>query len=117
MESLALENAGSGLADDISPRLRNLLSEAGRELVYYEGSLTVPPCSQRVSRVVFLHKFPINDAQLDLIQSYLSKNADGSVVGNYRNTQPIGNRPFFYINNYNYIEGPILSQIPQFDQP
>jgi len=53
IESLQLQNAGSGLADDISPRVRNLVEQSGTNVVYYEGSLTKPPCTQRVSRVVY----------------------------------------------------------------
>jgi len=98
-------------ADDISSRLKTLLNDAGRNLVYYEGSETEPACLQGVSTVVFQNAFSISDAQVDLIRSYLANDTNGDFVGNNRAVQDINGRPFFYVDNYSVVQGPSLGQL------
>lgn len=60
------------------------LVPAGQTLLSYEGSLTVPPCTKGVKRLVLAKVGEVSPAQLELFRKALSNNA--------RPTQPLGDR-------------------------
>jgi carbonic anhydrase len=85
----------------------------------YQGSLTFPPCSERTIHYVASDPIPIGSAPLQLMKEALMipdmKNenngaiiiTDSESVENYRETQPLNERPVFHFSHKKYCGGEI----------
>ncbi|OXU26834.1 hypothetical protein TSAR_011935 [Trichomalopsis sarcophagae] len=62
--------------------------------VTYLGSLTTPPCSESV---IWLISVRIKDVTIDELESFRKLQLDNHDDHNYRPTQPLYNRPIYYL--------------------
>ncbi len=69
----------------------NLIIPKDKSLYYYRGSLTTPPCSEKVSWLVF--KNPV-----ELSLGEVLKLKHDMPAGNYRNEQPLNGRMVYSVN-------------------
>jgi carbonic anhydrase len=67
----------------------------GFSYYYYEGSLTTPPCSQRVNWLVRSEPVNTSKAQLDELKNWIKEKFQE--IGNDRNVVETGNRKVYYI--------------------
>jgi carbonic anhydrase len=78
----------------------------------YQGSITFPPCTERTIHYVASNPIPISSSLLELMKEALrtpdSKDEKGNYymgedkLENYRNTQPLNDRPVFYFDHTKY---------------
>lgn len=93
----------------------------------YDGSLTMPPCTEDTIHYVAAEPIPIGSVVLDLAKEALkmpdmervdeNQNKqtvkDEQVYENYRNTQNVNNRNVFYFDHKKYCGGSINNIIPE----
>ncbi|XP_077289957.1 putative carbonic anhydrase 3 [Arctopsyche grandis] len=85
---MSVSHLGEKSKMEIVPRY--LLPKDVDEFFRYEGSLTVPSCSENVEWTVFYSKVPISNQQYEIIRGMETVN--GSFSTNYRRTQPLNDR-------------------------
>ena len=65
--------------------LENILPSTLTPRFHYQGSLTTPPCSEKVTWVIFEQPFMLSEQQVMLLQQNMPAN-------NYRGVQPLNDR-------------------------
>lgn len=78
--------------------LKELLDELDEEeILAYEGSLTVPPCSEAVDWILIHDPQPISSEQLDLFnKKWLNNQTFANGNGNNRAAQLLGERKIYF---------------------
>jgi len=73
----------------------NFLPVLMDEYFHYHGSLTTGGCEESVNWVVFKNPLAIRESHLLALQS-LKNNLGDNIVNNFRQTQPVNDRPIYY---------------------
>jgi len=73
---------------------RSVFQPKSNNFYVYEGSLTTPPCNEVVVFHVYTTPTPISERQLNVLRSLVDKNGH-EMSGNFRNIQPLYDRPIF----------------------
>ncbi len=75
-----------------------LLKLDRNKIFHYEGSLTVPPCTENVEWNIIDDPQPISDEQLEIFVSKWGRNKEfAGGRGNNRRTQPLLKRKIYYL--------------------
>ena len=81
---------------------------ANRSYFYYEGSLTTPPCHERVEWFVMQNSIPIPEQVLDRLRALPADvNQTSLQARNYRDPQPLNGRQVYRFNSANTL--PVIS--------
>ena len=95
-------NFGKTVVDTATPvtnvNLASLLSGTDFSRYWsYNGSLTIPPCTEGIKQSVLEQVQPISDAQLTAFQQYFSGNMSfAKGKGNNRESQPLNSRTLYF---------------------
>lgn len=81
--------------------LRKLLPSNLTNFFRYQGSLTVPPCSEVVEWIVLQDTVLASRAQIDRLR-LLATDHGGSLAANHRPVQPLGDRKVFVRSNVDF---------------
>jgi carbonic anhydrase len=84
----------------------------------YQGSLTFPPCTERTIHYVASEPIPIGSAPIKLFKEAIQQPdmqdqntgkviSGGDEVNNYRETQPLNDRPVFFFDHKKYCDLPL----------
>merc|ERR1719461_2267732 len=80
---------------DLDVNVMNFLPVLMDEYFHYHGSLTTGTCDEAVNWVVFKNPIAIRESHLLAFQSL--KNYNGkNIANNFRQTQPVNDRPIYY---------------------
>ncbi|XP_062535627.1 carbonic anhydrase 2-like [Armigeres subalbatus] len=82
------------LPDPTVFNIKKLIGARRRPYFSYNGSLTTPPCYESVNWLVQRNYLPISEDQLNVFRSLRKENGE-PLVDNYRNLQPVNDRPIF----------------------
>lgn len=90
-------SAAPTTSESLKVPLMHYVERMDKSFYHYEGSLTTPPCSERVQFIVMKEIQYITFADIKLFQGFWGSNkkfANGR--GNNRITQPINGRPIYF---------------------
>ena len=84
----------------------------------YQGSLTMPPCSEGTIHYVVADPIPLASVPIQLFQEALRNNnanneSNETTVENNRETQPLNGRPIFFFDTEKYSLGDLQSENKQ----
>lgn len=90
LESYLPLAVGSTKIIDTPFDLTTLLPEQANSYFHYKGSLTTPPCSEKVNWIVFNNAIELSMQQVDVLKGLMP-------IHNYRNIQPLNGRSIFQV--------------------
>lgn len=73
-------------------RISDLLPKNIDDFIYYNGSLTTPPCTEGIHWTIFRNVQSITKHQLELFRLLRGQDEDEYLGDNFRPTQPLNNR-------------------------